>query len=96
VIGTTIDLLAAFAITWLGGLALARVVPVPSGDFVRHLRARVVRMLGRVIILVTVLFVGIGMWDRGAGAVVIGALAGWLVDAGREAWRCQVSGEDRR
>jgi hypothetical protein len=93
---TTIDLLAAFAVTWLGGLALARVIPVPSGDFVRHLRARVVRMLGRVVILVTTLIVGIGVWDRGAAAVTIGALAGWLVDAGREAWRCHVSGEDRR
>ena len=95
-IETTADLLAAFAVTWLGGLALAHVVPVPSGDFVRHLRARVVRMLSRVVLLVATLVVGIGLWERGAAAVTVGALAGWLADAGREAWRCHMSGEDRR
>lgn len=90
------DLIAAFAVTWLASAGLARLIPVESGDFARHLRARVLRMLGRTVIVVTALLVGIGLWDRAAAAVTVGGLAGWLLDAGREAWRCHKSGEDRR
>jgi hypothetical protein len=94
--GPLIDLFASFAVTWLLSAGVARAFPVESGDFARHLRARLIRMLARTLIVITTLFVGIGPWDRSAAAVTVGGLAGWLVDAGREAWRCHVSGEDRR
>lgn len=93
---TLVDLLAAFAVTWGGSALLARGWPVESGDFARHFRARVVRLLGRVVIVLVTVFVGIGVLGRSAAGIVIGGLAGWLVDAGREAWRCHTLGEDRR
>jgi hypothetical protein len=93
---TLVDMLVAFAVTWGASALLARGWPVESGDFARHLRARVFRMLGRIVIVLVTLFVGIGFLGRSAAGTMIGGLAGWLVDAGREAWRCHTLGEDRR
>ena len=72
----------AAATCWLLCSALARAVPLRGqGAAVLDLRLRAVRTVGRLVIVVAVVAVGIGWAGGDPVAVTAGAVAGWLAAA---------------
>jgi hypothetical protein len=74
-------------LSWAGCEICGLVFPLRRGDFAVYMRRRGMRGLGRIFVALGVVGVGAGL-DRGAPmAVALGALCGWFLAAGREAWR---------
>ena len=85
--GPLIDLALAFAATWVGCLLLARALPLCRAPFGAYMTRRGLRMIGRTVIVLTVIGAGVGPLGAQPVAVVVGGLAAWLVAAGVEARR---------
>ncbi|UCF69414.1 MAG: hypothetical protein JSV80_09125, partial [Acidobacteriota bacterium] len=75
-----------FLVTLVGCGVLERLIVMRSASFKSFMTTRVARMLGRMVLVLTVVGVGIGALNRSPLAVLFGALAGWLVVSAREAW----------
>ncbi|HHN74205.1 MAG TPA: hypothetical protein ENK10_03170 [Acidobacteria bacterium] len=73
------DALAAAAASSLGCLMVGLVLPLPRRPFGAHMGARAGRLLGRTVVVVTVVGASVGLLGRSPEATTIGALAGWLV-----------------
>jgi hypothetical protein len=91
--GSLAGLLGALTVSALGCLAISLAVPVPPAPFGRHLARRVVRILARAVVVLGVLAVGVGPLEGEPAALTAGALGGWAVAAGREAWQMARHGE---
>lgn len=81
------DLGAAFGVSLIGCGAFSLVVPVPPAPFERHMAARTIRLLSRVVIVTVVLVVGLGLLDRDPVAWTVGTLGGWFLPSLWEALR---------
>ncbi len=80
-----IDFALAFAATGAGCAGLALALHVPPAPFGEHMTRRGLRMLGRTTIVLLVIGVGIAVFRARPAALMLGALAAWLLAAGAEA-----------
>ncbi|MDQ7008579.1 MAG: hypothetical protein Q9Q40_15265 [Acidobacteriota bacterium] len=87
------DALAAAAASGFGCLLVARVAPVPCGPFEAHMGGRARRLLGRTVVVLTVVGVSVGLLGRSPEATTVGALVGWLVPS---AWETVRIGKEMR
>ena len=70
---------AAFAVSLLGCGAFSLIVPVPPAPFERHMAARTIRLVSRVVVVTVVLAVGLGLLGRSPVAWMVGTLGGWFL-----------------
>ena len=80
-----IDFAFAFAASGAGCAGLALALRVPPAPFGEHMTRRGLRMIGRVIVVLAVIGVGLAVFDGRPAAVMLGALGAWLLAAGAEA-----------
>ncbi|RMF76539.1 MAG: hypothetical protein D6738_01285 [Acidobacteria bacterium] len=79
-----IDCVLAFAATGAACFVLGALVPLSRAPFGSHMTRRGLRMLGRALVVLAVVGAGVGPLGGRPAAVVIGAIAGWLLAAGAE------------
>ncbi|GEM_PF-6615270 len=81
------SLAGSFFATWGACTLLIWLVPLRLEPFARYMGGRVIRFIGRMILVLVVVAIGVGVLKRSPGAVVIGSVLGWALAGGLEAWR---------
>jgi len=71
-------------------------MPVRRAPFGRYMQGRLVRVLGRVVLVLVWLAVAIRCFGWHPAAVTVGVLGGWLLASSWEAWRFGRAGDHRK
>lgn len=92
--GFFLDGTASFAGALLACSALSWAVPLRRESFEVLMKGRIIRVFGRMVLVLVLVAGAVGPLGWNGPAVTVGVLSGWLVSSGWEAWRCRRAGDD--
>ncbi len=82
-----VDFAGVFLVVLVGCQLLERAIPLRREPFEAHMRVRTMHLMGRIAVVLLTVAVALSLLRRSPVAVTLGAIGGWLVSAGVEAWR---------